>query len=193
MPDAATPTVVEMTSRIGAAPLPRSRMLIIGARVALTMILVAGAAILALGIATLVLVDPPESAGWLRSAFGTAFGYIALGMAAVLGVPSAIGVWAMAGATADNAVPALPPMARRVVVGAAIVVVIVVAAAILVGGRGATVLDLGVIGLIALLTLGLAVAVASSPHRGRAMMSGVASILVWVGITWFVATVAIAT
>jgi hypothetical protein len=192
MTDATTPTVVEMTARIGAAPRPRGRTLVIGARVALTMILVAGAAILALGLATLVLVDPSEWDGWLRSAFGAAFGYIALGMAAFLGLPSAIGVWALAGATAEDTVPALSLVARRVVVGVAIIVVIVVAAMILVGGRGATLLDLGVIGLVALLTLGLAGAAACSPHRARAIMSGAASVVVWVSITWFVATVAIA-
>ena len=191
MNDTTTAAGVETTAPTPAAPPSGRRRLVIGARVALMMILLAGVAILALGIATLVLVDPPEVVGWLRSAFGTVFGYIALGMAAVLGVPSAIGVWAMAGATAADAVPALPRTARRVVVGVAVVIVIVVATMILVGGRGATLLDLGVIGLVALLILGLAGAVAFSPHRGRATMSGAASILVWVGITWFVATASI--
>jgi hypothetical protein len=134
MTETTTPASVETTAPTPGAPPPRRRRLVIGARVALTMILLAGVAMLVLGIVTLVLVDPPEVVGWLRSAFGMAFGYIALGMAAVLGIPSAVGVWAMAGATAVDSVPALPWTARRVVAGVAVVVVIVVAAMILVGG-----------------------------------------------------------
>jgi hypothetical protein len=169
------------------------RKLVIGARTALVMILVAAVAILGLGIAALVLVDPPEADGWLRSVFGTVFGYMALGIAAVLGVPSAVGVWAMAGATAPGAEPALSQTVHRLVAVVAVVVVVLVAAVVLLGGRGATVLDLGAIGLVALLILGLAGAVAFSPHRGRAMLAGLASVLVWVGVLWFVAAATLAT
>jgi hypothetical protein len=61
------------------------------------------------------------------------------------------------------------------------------AVVVLVGGRGMTLLDLGFIGLVALLTLGLAGAASFSPHRGRAILSGLALVLVVAGATWFVA------
>jgi hypothetical protein len=163
------------------------RRLVLGARTALVMILVAAVVILGLGLVSLVLVDPPEADGWLRSVFGTVFGYMALAIATVLGVPSAVGVWAMAGATASGATPALPRTVRRLVAIAAAAVVVMVAAVVLTGGRGPTLLDLGAIGLVALLILGLAGSVAFSPHRGRAILAGLASALVSIGVLWFVA------
>ena len=151
------------------------------------MILIAGVAVLAIGLVALFLVDEPELDGWLRYAFGTVFGYVALGMSAVLGVPSAIGVWAMAGAAEPKAVPALSSPVRRVVAGSAIVAVVGTAVVVLLGGRGATLLDLGLIALAALLSLGLAGAACFSPHRGRAVLSALAMASVMVGILWFVA------
>src|SRR5262245_20742063 len=75
------------------------RVLVIGSRTALVMLAIAAGAMLALGAVALLLVDPPEVDGWLRSVFGTVFGYMAIGMAAILGIPAGIGLWAMAGAT----------------------------------------------------------------------------------------------
>jgi hypothetical protein len=95
----------------------------------------------------------------------------------------------MAGATAEDAVPALPGVLRRTTVSIAVVVVVAFAFVILTSGRGATLIDLGLIGLVALLTLGLAGAVHFSPHRGRAVLALVAMVLVLAGSTWFVAQV----
>ena len=82
--------------------------LVNASRLVLTMLLIAAVVLLGLAIAIQVLGDPPETEGWLRAAFGKVFGVVAVSLAAVLGIPAAVGLWAMAGSTAEDAVPALP-------------------------------------------------------------------------------------
>jgi hypothetical protein len=150
------------------------RRLVLGARTLLVMLLVAAIALLGLGVAALLLVDPPELNGWLRHLFGRAFGAIAIGMGGILGVPGAIGLWAMAGSTADGAQPAMSRAVRRAAAGLAAVAVVAVLGLGIVTGSGLTILDLGLVGIVALATLGLAGAVSFSVHRGRATLSAVA-------------------
>ena len=97
--------------------------LVNASRLVLTMLLIAAVVLLGLAIAIQVLGDPPEVEGWLRAAFGKVFGVVAVSLAAVLGIPAAVGLWAMAGSTAEDAAPALPLQARRILVGVAIVTV----------------------------------------------------------------------
>ena len=164
----AHPDVDDTRAVTATAPRSHRRALVNGARVALLMLLVAGIAMLGLGVAALVLVDPPEVSGWLRSVFGTVFGYMAIAMAAVLGTPAAVGVWAMAGANTPDAMPALSPRVQRAALGLAVLAVVVTAVIVLGARSGISILDLALVGLVALLAFGLAGAVAFSPHRGRA-------------------------
>jgi hypothetical protein len=68
------------------------RVLVNAARVVLVMLVVAGLAMAALGVIALLRSDTPEATGWLRAIFGRVFAVVAFGMAAVLGIPSAVGV-----------------------------------------------------------------------------------------------------
>jgi hypothetical protein len=156
-----------------ADPKTRKR-LVFGARTMLIMLFVAALAILGLGVAVLLLADPPETSGWLRHLFGRVFAVVAVGMAVVLGVPGAIGLWAMAGATAEDATPVMSPAVRQVATGAAIAAIVAAVILGIVTGAGLTILDLGLIGIIVLASLGLAGAVQFSTHRGRAMLAGIA-------------------
>jgi hypothetical protein len=90
----------------------------------------------------------------------------------------------MAGATADDARPALGHRARMIVTGAAGATVAGVGIALLLSGRGPTLLDVVLTGLVALMALGLAGAAASSPHQGRARLSAGALVLVIALIAW---------
>ena len=108
--------------------------LVNASRLVLTMLLIAAVALLGLAIAIHVLGDPPEVEGWLRTAFGKVFGVVAVSLAAVLGIPAAVGLWAMAGSTAEDAAPALPLQARRILVGVAIVTVVATAVVLIVTG-----------------------------------------------------------
>jgi hypothetical protein len=182
--DAQGPSAAEPDARS-----TRHRRLVLGARTGLIMILVAALVVLGLGIAALMLVGPPDVSGWLRYAFGMAFGHMAVWIAAILGIPSAIGLWAMAGAAEPDAVPALPPTAGRIIAGGAVVVLVGLALVVLVGGRGITVFDLAFLGLCALLTLGLAGAATFGPRRSRALVSAGALVLIIAGILWFVVRV----
>jgi hypothetical protein len=85
------------------------RVLVNAARVVLVMLFVAGLAMLGLGVFVLLRNDSPEVDGWFRVLFGKVFSTVAFGMAAVLGIPSAVGVWAMLGANREGAVPAPVP------------------------------------------------------------------------------------
>jgi hypothetical protein len=163
------------------------RALVIGSRTALLMLFIAGLVILGLGLVAYVRNDEPQVDGWLRTIFGTVFAAVALGMAAVLGIPSAIGLWAMSGATKGEVEPALSPSVRHVLVAVAVATLVFSAAVILVTGSSFLILNLGLIGLIALSSLGLAGAVDFSPHRGRAVLSGVSVVLVSVGALWVLA------
>ena len=160
---------------------------VIASRAMLLMLAVAALAVLALGAASLLLGDPPQVEGWLRSVFGAVFGVVAILLAAVLGVPSGVGLWAMAGANAEDAIPALPPGPRMTVTAVAIVLTVLTAIVLLVSGSPVAILNLGLLGLVALFSLGLAGAASSSPHRGRAIASAVALVAVAVGTLWVLA------
>jgi hypothetical protein len=166
------------------------RALVNASRTMLVMLVVAGLAVLGLAFAAAVLGDGPEVDGWLRTLFGKVFAVVAVGMAAVLGIPAAVGLWAMSGATAEDAVPALGQMPRRILVGVAVAVVAASAIAVVLDGTPSRLVNLGVVGLIALSSLGLAGAVSFSPHRGRAALSGVALALVAGGTAWLLVRVA---
>jgi hypothetical protein len=155
-----------------------------GSRVVLTMLLIAALVLLGLAVAIAVLGDPPEVGGWLRTIFGKVFGVVAVGLAAVLGVPAAVGLYAMSGANAEGVEPALPPRARQALVAVAIVAVALTAVILVVTGSAATVLNLGLFGIVALASLGLAGAVNFSSHRWRAIASAGALCLVVAGTAW---------
>ena len=122
--------------------------------------------------------------GWLRYLFGRAFAVVGFGMAVVLGIPSGIGLWSMAGATAPGNVPALSPTVRQALPALAIGTTAITAIVALTTGRGPLILDLGLIGIVALATLGLAGAVRFSPHRGRAILSAITLVIVSLGTLW---------
>ena len=110
-PAAATPAYVALDPGVirptAAAASGRKRLVIVS-RTTLIMLFIAALAVLGMGVLVVIRGDPPEVDGWLRYLFGRVFGVVALGLAVVLGVPSGIGLWAMAGSTAPDAVPALP-------------------------------------------------------------------------------------
>jgi hypothetical protein len=122
--------------------------------------------------------------GWLRFIFGRVFGVVAISLAAVLGIPSAVGLWAMAGARAPDAVPALGETPRRILAGVAAATIAVTAVVLLATGSAATILNLGLLGIVGLASFGLAGATWFSPHRARAILSGVALVLVALGSLW---------
>lgn len=157
---------------------------VIASRTMLLMLVIAAVVVLGLGLAALILIDPPETSGWLRAVFGTVFGVVATGLAAVLGIPSGVGLWAMAGANTEGAVPALPPTPRTVSAAIGIGTVTVTAVVLLVTGSMVTILNIGLLILVALSALGLAGAVSYSPHRGRAIGSAIALVLVVLGTAW---------
>jgi len=162
------------------------RALVIGSRTALLMLLIAALVILGLGAVALLRGGGPEVHGWLRTLFGRVFGVVAVAMAAILGVPAGIGMAAMAGATADGAVPALGETTRRVVRWVAIGTVVVTAVAVLIGGSQMLIVNLGTAGLVALALLGLAGAVSFTPHRGRGLLSALALLAVAAGTLWVI-------
>jgi hypothetical protein len=168
------------------------RRIVIASRTMLIMLLIAGLAVIGLGAVTLILGDPPEVSGWLRTLFGKVFAVVAFGLGTVLAIPSAIGLWAMAGASADDAVPALPRMLRLVLAGAAVAIVVATVVVCLTTGSALFVLNLGLIGLVALSALGLAGATNFSPHAWRAALSGVALVIVVVGSSWLLVNAFIA-
>jgi len=162
----------------------RDRRLVLGARTALIMLLIAGVALFGLGVAALLLVDPPEVDGWLRSLFGTVFGYMAIAIGLIIGIPATLGVWAMSGANAEDAAPALSRNVHRLMTGIAIATLVGSAIVILIAGKELRLLDAALIGIVALPTLGLAGAVRFSPHRGRAIVSALALVVLAAGIGW---------
>jgi hypothetical protein len=157
---------------------------VIASRTMLLMLVVAAAVVLGLGLATLVLGNPPETSGWLRSVFGAVFAVVAVAFAVVLGVPSGVGLWAMAGATGPDVVPALPKQARLVLAAVAIGTVALTAVVLLATGSVVRILNVGLLLLVGLAALGLAGAVSYSPHRARAVSSAVALALVVLGTAW---------
>jgi hypothetical protein len=163
------------------------KALVIGSRTALLMLFIAGLVILGLGLVAYIRNDEPQVDGWLRTIFGTVFAAVAVGMAAVLGIPSAVGLWAMAGATKGEAEPALSPVLRRTFILVALGTVVVSTIVVLATGSSLLILNLGLIGLIGLASLGLAGATSFSPHRWRAVLSGIAECVVAVGALWILA------
>jgi hypothetical protein len=153
-------------------------------RTMLVMLVVAAVVVIGLGLAAAILVDPPETDGWLRYAFGQVFSTAALILGAVIGIPSAVGLWAMSGANAEGAVPALPQPARLVLGAVAIVTVVATAVILLVTGSAVGVLNFGLLALVALAVLGLGGAVSFSTHKWRAILSAVALVLVVLGTAW---------
>jgi hypothetical protein len=180
--EAATDSSIPLTP--DAAVAKRDRRLVLGARTALIMLLIAGVALVGLGVAALLLVDPPEVDAWLRSLFGTVFGYMAIAIGLIIGIPAMLGVWAMSGANAEGAIPALSRNVARLMTGIAIATLVGSAIVILVAGKELRLLDVALIGIVALPTLGLAGAVRFSPHRGRAIVSAVALVVLAAGIAW---------
>jgi hypothetical protein len=189
-PAAATPAYVPLDPALikpqasAAKPADRRKRLVIVSRTTLIMLFIAALAVLAMGGLVVIRGDPPEVDGWLRYLFGRVFGVVAVGLAVVLGVPSGVGLWAMAGSTARDAVPALPETPRRILAGVAAVTVAVTAVVLLVTGSAALILNLGLLGIVGLASFGLAGAVSFSPHRWRAIASGVALVLLAVGTAW---------
>lgn len=165
-------------------PVGRRRALVVGSRTVLLMLLVAAVVLLGLGAGALVRNDPVEADGWLRSMFGTVFGTMAVLLAAILGVPAAIGVWAMSGATADDARPALSARVRHLMATVALVTLGLTVVVVLALGSRVTILDVALMGLAALPTLGLAGAVAWSPHRARASLCAVTLVVLSAGMAW---------
>ena len=135
---------------------------VIASRTMLLMLVIAAVAVLGLGLAALVLSDPPETTGWLRSVFGSVFGVVAVGLAAVLGVPSGVGLWAMAGATGQDVTPALPQPTRSAFGAIAIGTVAVTTLVLLVTGSAVTILNVGLLLLVGLGSLG-----SPAPSRTR--------------------------
>ncbi len=158
--------------------------LVNAARIVLTMLLIAGVVMLGFAIAITVLGDPPEVQGWLRTIFGKVFAVVAVVMAGVLGIPSGIGLWSMAGANAEGAVPALDETPRRAFAGVAIAAVVATAVILIVTGSAVAILNIALLALVAMDSLGLAGAVSFSTHRGRAIVSAVALVLVILGAAW---------
>jgi hypothetical protein len=160
------------------------RLLVNASRIVLIMLFVAGLAMLGLGVFALLRSDTPETSGWLRAIFGKVFAVMAFGMAAVLGIPSAVGVWAMLGANKDGAVPALPRNVQLAAGVAGIAATAVTALVVIADGTASSVLNLVLIALVAMATLGMAGATAFSPRRGRAIAAGVTLAIVVAGALW---------
>jgi energy-coupling factor transport system substrate-specific component len=131
--------------------------------------------------------DDARAGGFLSLAAGFAAAFIALQI-----------VQATIGLAID---PADPNSQNRfvvigiviVLVGVAVVTVVVTAVVLIVTGSVATVLNLGLLALVALSSLGLAGAIEFSPHRNRAAVSAVALVLVALGTAWLLSTAFIGT
>jgi hypothetical protein len=154
------------------------------------MLLIAALAVLGLGIAAALLGGGPEVDGWLRTVFGQVFAVVAAAMAAVLGLPAAAGLWAMAGAAAADAVPALGAMTRHTLVTIGIAVIAASVIAVVLDGTSSRLVNLGVVGLIALALFGLIGAVSFSPHRRRASIAAAALVAVALATAWLLVTIA---
>src|SRR5690242_19253131 len=166
-------------------PKGHRRALVNASRLVLAMLAIAAVALLGLGVASLLLTgDQPEVDGWLRALFGRVFGYVAIGLAATLGIPSAVGLFAMAGSTREGAVPALPSAVRTVIGVIAIGATVITGVVLVATGSSVTILNIALLALVGMATLGLAGAASFSPHRVRAWISAVAVVLVALGAFW---------
>jgi hypothetical protein len=155
-------------------------------RTVLVMLLIAALAVLGIGVFFYLRGDAsaPTIEGWLRTLFGKVFLVVAVGLAAVLGIPSAIGLYSMAGANAEDALPALPEPARMAFPALAIGATVVTAIVLVATGSMVRILNVGLLGIVALGTLGLGGAVAYSPHRWRAIVSAIALVGLVIGTAW---------
>ena len=162
------------------------RARVIASRTVLLMLLIAALAVLGLGVFLYLRGDAsaPDVEGWLRTLFGKVFLIVAIGLAAVLGVPSAIGLYAMAGANREDSVPSLPEPARVGLVALAIGTTGVTAIVLLATGSLVRILNLGLLGIVGLGALGLGGAVAFSPHRWRATFAAIALVAFVIGTAW---------
>ena len=160
------------------------RAILIASRTTLTMLLVAAAVLAGLGVFALLRTDPPEVDGWLRAVFGGVFGVVALSLAAILAVPSGIGLWALVGAGDEDSAPSLPGRARTVLGVLAVATTVAAAVVCVATGSAVAVLNLGLVALVGLASVGLAGASTMSRHRGRAIASAVALVLVAAGSMW---------
>ena len=181
--------LIRLTRPEGAATLRRMshRTRVNLSRTVLVMLLIAALAVLGLGAFFYLRGDPssePTIEGWLRTLFGKTFLVVSVGLAVVLGIPSAIGLYAMAGANKDDAAPALPEPARVAFPALAIGTTVVTAIVLVATGSAVRVLNLGLLGIVALGTLGLGGAVAFSPHRWRAIVAALALIALVAGTAW---------
>jgi hypothetical protein len=160
------------------------KAILIASRTTLTMLLVAAAVLAGLGVFALLRTDPPEVDGWLRAVFGGVFGVVALLLAAILAVPSGIGLWALVGAGDEDSVPSLADGARTGLGVLAVATTAIAAVVCVATGSAVAVLNLGLVALIGLASVGLAGASTMSRHRGRAIASAVALVLVAAGSLW---------
>jgi hypothetical protein len=165
------------------------RALVAAARVALVMLLVAGVAMAVLGALALARSDPMPVEGWLREAFGEVFGTLALAVGGAIGLPAAIGLWTMAGARHEDAVRALGRGSRLAASALGVGSVLMIVLAMLVRGGGLSIVDVGIVGLVALFAFGLGAAATVSPHRNRALVSVILLALVVLGSLRLLTTV----
>lgn len=174
-------TVEPAAATVGA----RHRGLVYGSRLVLLMLLIAALAVLALGVFfALRGGDEPTVEGWLRTIFGKVFLVVAAGLAAFLGIPSLIGLFAMAGANKEGAIPALDRPVRVAFAGIAVGLVVVTAIVLLVTGSAVTILNIGLLAIVAMAALGLGGAVSYSTHRGRAILAAIALIVFVLATAW---------
>ena len=163
----------------------RHRGLVYGSRLVLLMLLIAAVAVLALGAFFYLRGgDEPTVEGWLRTIFGKVFLVVATGLAAFLGIPSLIGLFAMAGANKEGATPALDRPVRMAFAGIAIALVVVTAIVLLTTGSAVTILNIGLLAIVAMAALGLGGAASYSTHRGRAILAGIALIAFVLATAW---------
>jgi hypothetical protein len=163
----------------------RHRALVIASRTVLLMLLIAALVVLGLGVFFYLRGgDEPTVEGWLRTIFGKVFVVVSAGLAGFLGIPSLIGLWAMSGANMEGATPALERPVRMAFAGIAIATVIVTAVVLLTTGSAITILNVGLLAIVALASLGLGGAVSYSTHRGRAILAAIALIAFVVATAW---------
>ena len=163
----------------------RHRGLVYGSRLVLLMLLIAALAVLGLGVFIYLRGgDDPTVEGWLRTIFGKVFLVVATGLAAFLGIPSLIGLWAMSGANKEGATPALERPVQMSFAGIAIGLVVVTAVVLVATGSVVRILNVGLLAIVAMAALGLGGSVSYSTHRGRAILAAIALIAFVLATAW---------
>jgi len=177
-----SPASADVTATV--APV-RHRALVIASRTFLVMLLVAALAVLGLGVfAYLRGGDEVEVSGWLRTIFGTVFLVVGIGLAAFLGIPSVIGLWALSGANKVDAIPAMSLPIRVALGGIAAATVAITAIVLVTTGSAVSIVNLGLLLIVAFGSVGLAGAVAFTPRRPRAILAAVALSSFLVATAW---------